>query len=172
VQLGVQRSDLSNETVWCVARYLQPVRRVIIGRAMPLMFSGGLSTSSVRIVLPLEKTEALRINRLVVRPGDLAILAPGSGYDVAGRDDAKWASVVLSGETLHTLLKEPHHTPLHRPGAYVVLRASPKVWTEAVPLITAATEVALQDPQVLTVAEALRELLATAKQNMLRGRKL
>lgn len=133
---------------------------LMVGRSTPLMFTGCLNTGSARIVLPLEKTEALRVNGLMIRPGDMAVFEPGAGYDGVWFNEANWASLVLPAATLEALLEAPPHSAAGRAGAHTVLRANPTTWAEAVSLITAARQVVLEDPEVLTVAEALRGLNA------------
>ncbi|KAA2212825.1 hypothetical protein [Teichococcus oryzae] len=149
---------------------------VTTGRATPLMFTGSLSAGSARLVLPLEKTQALRLNGLMVQTGDVAVFGAGTSYDGAGCHGVNWASLVLPSETLQPLLKGSCQSSLRRAGAHAVLHASPRNWAEATSLLTAAAQIGLEDPQALTVAEAmrglradlleaLRELLATARQS-------
>jgi len=148
---------------------------LIVGHSTPLMFTGGLNTGSARIVLPLEQTETFRLNGLVVRPGDVAVFGPGAGCDGTWPTNANWASLVLPAATLPPLLEVPPHSPLRRVGAHSVLRASQETWAEVASLVTAAYQVAVEEPQVFMVAEAqcglradlldaLRGLLATTHQ--------
>jgi AraC-like DNA-binding protein len=157
-----------------LVRLKEPV--LAIGRSTPLMFTGRVSPGTARIVLPLERSEALRLNGLMIRPGDVAIFRPGAGYDGAWADDASWASLTLPDALLAALLRMPFDSWLRRAGAHAVLRADPESWVEVVSLIAAVRQVALEDPQVLTVTEALRgmradllealrELLATAQRS-------
>jgi hypothetical protein len=134
-------------------RLKEPV--LAIGRSTPLMFTGCVSTGTARIVLPLEKSKALRLNGLVIRPGDVAIFRAGAGYDGAWADDANWASLTLPDAILAALLRVPSNSRLRRAGAHAVLRANPESWVEVVSLIAAARQIALEDPQVFTVTEAL-----------------
>jgi len=134
--------------------------KLIVGHSTPLMFTGDLNTGSARIVLPLEQTEPFRLNGLVLRPGDVAVFGPGAGYDGACPTKANWASLVLPAATLDALLEVPPQSSLRRAGVHAVLRASQETWAEAASLVAAVSQVAVEDPQVFKVAEALRGLRA------------
>jgi AraC-like DNA-binding protein len=131
-----------------------------VGRSTPLMFTGCLNTGSARIALPLERSDALRLNGLVIRPSHVAIFRPGESYDGAWSSDAHWASLTVPAAMLGPLLKVLPRSPLRRTGAHAVLRPSPEAWTRVASLIVAAKQVALEDPQVFMVAEALQGLRA------------
>jgi AraC-like DNA-binding protein len=128
------------------------------GMSTPNLAFAATGPATAAVQIPLDGVETLILNGQPAAPRMVGLYGANGMLERSNPRPSRHAVLVLPVHAVEALLAPPADSPLLRPGAQSLFRATPGVWERAAGVVHHATAAARADPRTFDAAEPRRSL--------------